>query len=706
MYARCQDRTADRRERPPVSTVTELLPSYIAGTWFCAQDEGTPVLDAVTGEQITRVSAVGLDYAAMVDHARTVGGPAIQRLTFHERAAALKALAKHLGQFKDDFYALSFRTGATRGDSMVDVDGGIGTMFSYASKGVRELPNATVVADGPMERLSRGGTFVGQHVFTSRPGVAVQINAFNFPVWGMLEKLAPAFLAGLPSIVKPATQTGYLTEAVVRRIVESGLLPEGSLQLVSGSAGTLMDHLTAQDSVAFTGSAHTAEILRNHPSVVHGGVRLGVEADSLNCSILGADATPDTPEFDLFVKGVVTEMTVKAGQKCTAIRRAIVPQERVDDVVAALSARLAKVTVGDPSDEAVRMGALASHSQRDEVRKAIAALSAHADVVFGDPDHVEVVGADAEDGAFMSPVLLRAHAGATEPHDVEPFGPVSTVIGYADTQDAIALAARGQGSLVASVATHDPSIAREIVLGLAPWHGRVLVLDRDDAKESTGHGSPPPVLVHGGPGRAGGGEELGGIRGVLHHMQRTALQGSPEMITAITGRWVTGAAQHTAQVHPFRKSLAQLQIGDSIVSAERTVTRADIDHFAEFTGDTFYAHTDPQAAAANPLFGGIVAHGYLVVSLAAGLFVEPNPGPVLANFGVDNLRFLTPVRADDTIQVTLTVKQITPRNSADYGEVRWDAVVTNQDGEPAATYDVLTLVAKTDDAVPSASPHQ
>jgi oxepin-CoA hydrolase/3-oxo-5,6-dehydrosuberyl-CoA semialdehyde dehydrogenase len=665
-----------------------MLESYVAGTWYRADDEGEPLLDAATGEEVARISSKGLDVGAMVAHARNVGGPAIKSLTFHERAGLLKALAKHLGEGKDELYALSLRTGATQRDSMVDIDGGFGTVFSYASKGTRELPNDTIVLDGPHEQLGRGGTFVGQHVYTSRPGAAVQINAFNFPVWGMLEKLAPAFLAGLPSIVKPASQTAYLTELVVRRIIESGILPEGSLQLICGSAGSLLDELGVQDSVAFTGSAHTAGILRTHPSVVHGGVALGVEADSLNCSILGPDVTTDDPELDLFVKGVVVEMTVKAGQKCTAIRRTIVPAAIADEVVEALRDRLSKVIVGNPADPETRMGALASLAQRDEVRKAVEALRSSSEVIY------EGVTPDLP-GAFMAPVLLRARAGATEVHDVEAFGPVSTVITYDSVDEAIALAARGRGSLVGSLVTNDPAVAREVTLGLAPWHGRILVLNRDDAAESTGHGSPLPVLVHGGPGRAGGGEELGGIRGVLHHMQRTAIQASPDMITSITGRWTTGSLRVLDGTHPFRKSLAEMKIGDTIQTATRQVTLEDIDHFAEFTGDTFYAHTDPEAAAANPLFGGIVAHGYLVVSLAAGLFVEPNPGPVLANFGVDNLRFLTPVKAGDTIGVTLTVKQITPRATADYGEVRWDAVVTNQDDQPVATYDVLTLVAKT-----------
>ncbi|AXT86000.1 phenylacetic acid degradation bifunctional protein PaaZ [Aeromicrobium sp. A1-2] len=671
------------------------LQSYAAGSWFRATDEGPPLLDATTGEEVARVSATGLDLAAMVDHARTVGGPAVRALTFHQRASILKAVAKHLGEHKDELYALSARTGATLRDSQVDIDGGIGTMFSYAGKGTRELPNDTLILDGGTEQLGRTGVFLGQHVWTSRPGVAVQINAFNFPVWGMLEKLAPAFLAGLPTIVKPASQTAYLTELTVRHIIDSGLMPEGSLQLLCGSPEGLLDQLGAQDSIAFTGSAATGAMLRQHPAVLHGGVQLGVEADSLNCSILGPDVTADDPELDLFVKGVVAEMTVKAGQKCTAIRRAIVPAAIADEVIAAISGRLAQITVGNPTSEGVRIGALASLGQRDEVRKAVQTLRGSAEIVFGDPDHVDVVDADAETGAFMSPILLRAAAGASEPHDVEPFGPVSTVLTYDTIDEAVALAARGQGSLVGSLVTHDPEVARAITVGLAPWHGRILVLDRDAAPESTGHGSPLPVLVHGGPGRAGGGEELGGIRGVLHHMQRTAIQASPDMLTAITGQWIKGSVQRVDDQHPFRKSLAELRIGDTIRSASRTVTLADISHFAEFTGDTFYAHTDPVAAAANPLFGGIVAHGYLVVSIAAGLFVEPNPGPVLANFGVDNLRFLTPVKADDTIDVTLTVKQITPRNSADYGEVRWDAVVTNAEGKPVATYDVLTLVSKT-----------
>lgn len=675
--------------------MTTGLESYIADKWVSPEGDTVPLLSAVTGAEVARFAPVPVDVAAALSHARNVGGPALRELTFHQRAGVLKTLGKFLMSRKDEFYPLSTATGATKRDSAIDVDGGFGTLLSYGSKGARELPNDTIYLDGPIETLGRAGTFVGQHIYSSRPGVALQINAFNFPIWGMLEKFAPAFLAGMPSIVKPAHQTSYLTELVFRAIVSSGLLPEGAVQLICGSPRGFIDALGPEDTVVFTGSAATAKTLRSHPNVIDRAVRFNAEADSLNCSILGPDATPGSPEFDLYIKQLVSEMTTKAGQKCTAIRRALVPAPLVGEVVEATRALLDQIVVGDPALPEVRMGALASRAQRDEVLRSLKLLREHATLVSGDPEEFDVVGADRETGAFLPPVLLSAaDPAAAALHDVEAFGPVSTVIGYQDIDDAIRLAALGQGSLVGSLVTHDPHIARKVVLGIAPYHGRVLVLDRDDAKESTGHGSPLPTLIHGGPGRAGGGEELGGIRSVLHHMQRTAVQGGPDMMSAITGRWTTGSGRNTDGVHPFRKYLEELQIGDTIVGGPRVVSLDDISHFAEFTGDTFYAHTDPEAAAQNPLFGGIVAHGYLVVSVAAGLFVEPNPGPVLANFGVDGLRFLTPVKAGDALTVTLTVKQITPRLSADYGEVRWDAVVTNQTDEAVATYDVLTLVAK------------
>jgi oxepin-CoA hydrolase/3-oxo-5,6-dehydrosuberyl-CoA semialdehyde dehydrogenase len=668
------------------------LRSYVSGGWYTPTGEGRPLHDAVTGEEVARISSAGVDMGAVLDHGRRVGGPALRELTFHQRAGLLKALAGHLREHRAELYAVSARTGATPYDSKFDVDGGIGVLASYASKAKRELPNDTVYVDGAVEPLSRGGTFVGQHVATSLRGVAVQVNAFNFPVWGPLEKFAPAFLAGVPSVVKPASPTAFLTASLAELVISSGLLPEGTFQFLAGSVGDLFDHLTGQDLVAFTGSAATAATLRTHPGIVRNSVRFSAEADSLNLSVLGPDAGPGTPEFDLYVSQLVTEMTVKAGQKCTAIRRAFVPTQHVDAVAEAVSAQLATVTVGDPAT--ARMGALAGLEQRAEVRRGVTALAGAGRLVFGDPEKVDVCGADAERGAFVSPMLLVGDPQRAEPHEVEAFGPVATLLPYDSTDQLIDYAARGRGSLAGSVVTGDAAFARDVVLGVAPWHGRLLVLTQADAKESTGHGSPLPQLVHGGPGRAGGGEELGGIRGVLHHMQRTAVQADPDMLTAITGRWVAGSRRTVTDVHPFRRSLAQLRIGDTVVAGPRTVTQQDVEHFAEFTGDTFYAHMDEVAAAANPLFGERVAHGYLIVSLAAGLFVDPDPGPVLANFGVDHLRFLTPVAFGDALTVTLTCKQITPRDTAPYGEVRWDADVTRQDDQSVARYDVLTLVAK------------
>ena len=519
-----------------------VLRSYVNGSWFTPTDEGAPLYDAVTGDEVARISSAGIDMAAALEYGRQVGGPAIRQLTFHERASALKSLAGALRGHRDELYQLSAHTGATRRDGLFDVDGGLGVLFSYGSKGRRELPNDTIYVDGPVEPLGKGGQFVGQHVYTSRTGVAVQINAFNFPVWGPLEKFAPAFLAGMPSLVKPASPTAYVTERLVALILDSGLVPEGALQLVCGSARDLLDHLTEQDTVSFTGSASTARQLRAHPMVVARSVPFTAEADSLNCSILGPDAVAGTAEFDLYVDQLVTEMTVKTGQKCTAIRRAFVPTAVVDDVQGAVVDRLAHVVVGNPAEPSVRMGPLASLEQREEVRRSLKALLDAGDLVYGDPDHVEVVGADSERGAFISPILIRCNdAGRPEPHEVEAFGPVSTLMGYSSADEVISLAARGLGSLAGSVVTADAGFARRVVLGLAPWHGRLLVLDRDDAAESTGHGSPLPMLVHGGPGRAGGGEELGGIRRVVHHMQRTAIQASPRMLSAVTGRWVAGA---------------------------------------------------------------------------------------------------------------------------------------------------------------------
>jgi oxepin-CoA hydrolase / 3-oxo-5,6-dehydrosuberyl-CoA semialdehyde dehydrogenase len=671
------------------------LMSYAESRWIEPTGAMADLLSAVDGRLIASCSSAGLDFGAMAAYAREVGGPALRKMTFHQRAERLKALALYLNEHKEALYELNYDTGATRKDGWIDIEGGIGTLFAYASKGRRELPNQRWLLDGPVENLSKGGTFIGRHIVTPLQGVAVHINAFNFPCWGMLEKLAPTILAGVPAIVKPASATSYLTEAMFRQIVESGLLPAGSLQLIVGSTGDLLDHLTGQDVVSFTGSIDTSSKLRNHPTITQQAVRFVAERDSLNSSVLGPDVSPESPEFDLFVKEVVREMTTKAGQKCTAIRRAFVPEHLLDVASEALAKRLGRVIVGDPRRDDVMMGALCSRAQLDDVRGKIATLRKEATIAFGDPDQVQLSGGDAARGAFLSPVLLRCENpdDATEIHASEPFGPVATLMPYRDVDHALKLVKRGEGSLVASVFTYDDQVASELIHGAASFHGRIILVDRDCAKESTGHGSPLPGLVHGGPGRAGGGEELGGIRGVVHYMQRTALQGSPKRIAQITGSWIKGAPELTFDVHPFRKDFEELKVGETYRTKLRVVTLGDIEHFAEFTGDNFYAHMDEEAAAANPFFPGRVAHGYLLLSFAAGLFVDPAPGPVLANYGLDNLRFLKPVSPGDTMQVRLTCKDKSQRN-ADYGEVRWDVAITNQNDELVASYDLLTMNAR------------
>ncbi|WP_170340271.1 phenylacetic acid degradation bifunctional protein PaaZ [Ruegeria arenilitoris] len=670
------------------------ISSFAAGQWVAPGAGARTIASAITGEPFATAGNDALDVQAMLAHGRDVGGPALRRLTFHERAKMLKALAQALSERKQALYDLSFETGATQKDHLIDIDGGIGTMFVFASKGRREMPDGHVYLDGDVEQLSRSGTFLGQHVCTPLQGVAVHINAFNFPVWGMLEKLAPTLLAGVPAIVKPATNSCYVTELAVRIMLDSGILPDGALQLVSGGLGDMLDHLTCQDVVSFTGSADTAMKLRQNPVIVANSVRFVAEQDSLNASILGPDAAPGTPEFDLFVKEVVREMTTKAGQKCTAIRRIIAPEAQVEPLIAAISAKLAQTTIGDPRLESTRMGALVSNGQKADVLAKARLIGQEAERVFGNPDAFEVVGADAEKGAFVPPMLFHCADpdAARHVHDTEAFGPVSTIMGYRDLDHAIALANRGQGSLVTSLITHDPEVARQVVMGAAAFNGRIYINDRDSMQESTGHGSPLPHMVHGGPGRAGGGEEMGGVRGVKHYMQRTALQGSPRMLATIGRKWIPGAPEIQGPAHPFTRKFGDLQIGETLHTAPRTITLDDIEHFAHFTGDTFYAHMDEDAAARNPFFPGRVAHGYLLLSFAAGLFVEPNEGPVLANTGLDGLRFMKPVVAGDSIKVRLTVKQKT-RRTDDYGEVRWHVTLTNQDDEKVAEYELLTMNA-------------
>ena len=667
---------------------TAQLLNYALDRWTPGEGNLAEISSAIDGAPVATSGSGGLDFAGMLKHAREVGGPALRKMTFHERARMLKALGQAIMARKEELYELNYLTGATRKDGWIDIEGGAGTLFSFSSKGRRELPDAHVLMDGALEPLSKTGSFVGQHIYTPLQGAALHINAFNFPVWGMLEKLAPTLLAGVPAIVKPASATAYLAEAAFRVMIESGVLPTGAVQLIVGGVGDLFDHLTGQDVVSFTGSASTALKLRTHPTVMRESVKFIAEQDSLNASVLGPDAGPGTPEFDLFVREVAIEMTVKAGQKCTAIRRAMAPAEHLDAVQQALAERLASTKVGDPRAEDTRMGALVSLSQRDDVRAKIAELeAAGARIVAGDPSADPPISG----GAFLPPVLLRTDDpwSSLAVHDVEPFGPVSTIMPYRDLDDAIALANRGKGSLALSLFTHSPDAARDFIRGAGAYHGRMLVIDRTNHKESTGHGSPLPVLVHGGPGRAGGGEEMGGIRGVKHYMQRTAIQSSPTMIAAITGQYVPGAPKHPIEAHPFRRRMSELEIGDTLKTASRKVTIEDIEHFAEFTGDKFYAHMDEEAAKASPIFEGRVAHGYLILSFAAGLFVDPDPGPVLANTGLENLRFLTPLYPGDSMRVELSVRSKSLK-SEDTGVVRWAVEIFNQRDELVATYDLLT----------------
>ena len=662
--------------------------SFIAGRWIGPGPDATTIRSPVTGEVTARAGSDVPDFGEAVVWATETGGAALRGMGIHDRARMVKAVALMLDDRKEELYALNPLTGATRRDGWIDIEGGIMTALTMASKARREMPDGDVHLDGPVERLSRGGTFLGRHIGVPLRGVAVQINAFNFPVWGMLEKLAPALLAGVPAIVKPATQTSYLAEAAFRMIVESGLLPDGSVQLVVGGTGDLLDRLGPQDVVSFTGSAATSLKLRANPRLLPSGTRFISEQDSLNAAVLGPDAGPGTPEFDLFVREAATELTVKAGQKCTAIRRMIVPGPLVESVIGALEERLDKVVIGDPADPATRMGPLASEAQKADVCRRAAEIAAEARLVYS---HAPAPGI----GAFVAPKLYLSDDpdGAQVVHTTEAFGPVATILPCRDPAHAAELANRGGGSLVSSLFTHDPDTARAYTRAAAAWHGRVYINDRDSAAEATGHGSPLPHMIHGGPGRAGGGEELGGVRGILHYMARSAVQASPRMLSAITGEHTPGDAGSQGPAHPFRRAFDTLRIGETILTGPREVTLKDIEHFAEFTGDRFYAHMDEEAAKANPFFPGRVAHGYLILSFAAGLFVDAAPGPVLANTGLNGLRFLKPVSPGDRIRVRLSARRKT-RRTDEYGEVAWAVTVLNQADEPVAEYELLTMVAR------------
>ena len=673
----------------------QQLASFLSGTWQSGRGRSRLIHHAISGEALWEVTSEGLDMAAARQFAIEKGAPALRAMTFIERAAMLKAVAKHLLSEKERFYALSAQTGATRADSWVDIEGGIGTLFTYASLGSRELPDDTLWPEDELIPLSKEGGFAARHLLTSKSGVAVHINAFNFPCWGMLEKLAPTWLGGMPAIIKPATATAQLTQAMVKSIVDSGLVPEGAISLICGSAGDLLDHLDSQDVVTFTGSAATGQMLRVQPNIVAKSIPFTMEADSLNCCVLGEDVTPDQPEFALFIREVVREMTTKAGQKCTAIRRIIVPQALVNAVSDALVARLQKVVVGDPAQEGVKMGALVNAEQRADVQEKVnILLAAGCEIRLGGQADLSAAG------AFFPPTLLYCAQPDETPavHATEAFGPVATLMPAQNQQHALQLACAGGGSLAGTLVTADPQIARQFIADAARTHGRIQILNEESAKESTGHGSPLPQLVHGGPGRAGGGEELGGLRAVKHYMQRTAVQGSPTMLAAISKQWVRGAKVEEDRIHPFRKYFEELQPGDSLLTPRRTMTEADIVNFACLSGDRFYAHMD-KIAAAESIFGERVVHGYFVLSAAAGLFVDAGVGPVIANYGLESLRFIEPVKPGDTIQVRLTCKRKTlkKQRSAEEkptGVVEWAVEVFNQHQTPVALYSILTLVAR------------
>ncbi len=686
----------------PVQTFSKphVLENYTNGRWMRGDGEGQTLYDAVTGEAIAAATTKGLDFQQLLEYGRTVGNPALRKLTFHERGRMLKALALHLMNHKEIFYQISYRSGATRADSWIDIEGGIGNLFANASLR-RKFPDLPYCTDGEPVGLSRGGTFMGHHILVPKEGVAVHINAYNFPVWGMLEKCAVNWLAGVPAIVKPATVTSYITEAVVKEIIASGILPEGALQLVCGSAGDLLDHVTAQDVVTFTGSKTTGLMLKSNKNILEQSVPFNMEADSLNCIVLGRDVTPGMPEWDLFIREVRKEITVKAGQKCTAIRRIFAPEAVLEELYMGISKSLAQTVIGNPLNETVRMGALAGRGPRDDVRANVQTLLASSQIVYGSLDSVALVDADAAQGAFLSPILLLNEApfASEAVHDVECFGPVSTIMPYQHLDDAIALSKRGKGSLCCSIVTADDKTATNFVVNAATHHGRILVLNRDCAAESTGHGSPLPMLVHGGPGRAGGGEEMGGLRGVKHYMQRCAVQGSPTTITAITQSYQPGATGNQSAIHPFRKYFEELQIGDQILTEKRIITTNDIAAFANLSGDHFYAHKG-ETDFTGTMFSQQVAHGYFILSTAAGLFVDGSDvGPVLLNYGIDELRFTKPVYAGSEIRVRFSCREKLPQDAKDEtdipkGIVKWYVEILDETNEPVGVATILTMVKR------------
>lgn len=676
------------------------LKNFIGGTWVNGNGKEQILYHAISGDPIATACTAGLDFKEMLEYGRKTGNPALRKLSFHERGRMMRALALYLTDRKEKYYEISYATGATRGDSWIDIEGGFGNLFGYASLR-RKLPDMPYTYDGESHQLSKTGSFMGHHLLIPKEGVAVHINAYNFPVWGMLEKCAVNWLAGVPAIVKPATVTSFLTEAVVQDIIESGILPDGALQLICGSAGDLLDHVGSQDVVTFTGSATTGLMLKSNPNILANAVPFNMEADSLNCIVLGEDVTPGMPEWDIFIKEVRKEMTVKAGQKCTAIRRIFVPAAKMEDIQIALGKALAQTTLGNPLNEKVRMGSLAGKTQKTEVMEQVQKLLAVSQIVYGTLDSVELIDAQWNAGTFMSPLLLcNENPFASDiSHDTEPFGPVSTLMPYNGMEEAIELSRKGKGSLVSSIVTASPKLATDYVLGAGPWHGRILVLNAQCAKESTGHGSPLPLLVHGGPGRAGGGEEMGGLRGIRHYMQRVAIQGSPDMITAITQQFQPNATGIDGGAHPFTKYFEELQVGEQILTEKRLISPEDIDAFADLSGDHFYAHLR-ETDFTGTMFEGQVAHGYLLMSAAAGLFVDSyRKNPVLLNYGIDELRFTKPMYPGSSMQVRFTCKEKTEQEQREptdipRGIVKWYVEILDNEGEIAGVATILTMVKR------------
>lgn len=679
------------------------LENYIEGKWVAGDGEGQALFDAVTGEPVAAASTKGLDFGAILDYGRKVGNPALRKMTFHERGRMLRALAVYLIERKEKFYKVSYHTGATRSDSWIDIEGGIGNLFVNSSLR-RKFPDLPYCTDGEPVAISKAGNFIGHHIMVPKEGVAIHINAFNFPVWGMLEKCAVNWLAGVPAVVKPATITSYLTEAVVKEIIASQILPEGALQLVCGSAGDMLDHVSSQDVVTVTGSAITGMKLRSHPKIMSESVYFNMEADSLNCIVLGDDVRPGMSEWDIFIKEVRKEMTIKAGQRCTAIRRIFAPENKMEEVWNAIAASLSQTTIGNPLNEKVRMGSLAGKDQRQEVRAQVQKLLASSQIVYGSLDSVNVVDADSNNGAFMSPILLKNEKPfeSREVHEVEAFGPVSTVMPYKTMEEAIELSKKGKGSLCSTIVTADNKIAKDYVLGAASYHGRILVLNEECAKESTGHGSPLPLLVHGGPGHAGGGEEMGGVRGIKHYMQRSAIQGSPTSITAITGIFHQNAKGRVSDVHPFKKYYEELQVGDQLVTGKRMIVSEDVDRFADLSGDHFYAHLK-ETDFKDTMFEKQVAHGYFIMSAAAGLFVDSyKKNPVLLNYGIDELRFTKPVYPGTEIYVRFTCKEKVPQDKKEENEipggiVKWLVEMFDDTDEQVGIATILTMVRRKND---------